>query len=437
MSRHTTQRPVRAVRRAVRLLALGALSALASGCAPGGDGRSAIQAPESYSFWPLFPAEPRVQFLTSYRFSDDVEPQRSGLEDIIYGEERRVLPINKPYGLDMYDGKIYVCDTKNAGVIILDLPAQETRLMGATGMARMQSPTDVAIAPDGMTYITDSVRGVIFVFDGQERYVTAIGREGMKPAGIDLLGDELFVSDLKGKTVEVFDRGSGEHLRSFGGPGIGEGQFTMPLGLAIGPQGTIYVSDVVHCRVQCFAPDGTFLSSFGEVGATLGRFRRPKLLDVDEDGIIYVVDSAFSNVQMFNSDNELLMFFGSAGPHPGSMHLPVGVESFDDGLELFAGYVHPAFEAQRLLLVTNQFGVNKVSVYAVGKLKEGRTVQDIARARAPMGSGTIEDEEAVRDQLLLLPEEAQEPGTEPEPDEPAPQPEPQAEEPQTPGEDEG
>ncbi|MFG0251927.1 MAG: hypothetical protein ACF8NJ_03535, partial [Phycisphaerales bacterium JB038] len=104
-----------------------ALLATLAGCAPGGDAANASRRPETYSFWPLFPAEPRIQFLTSYRFSDDVEPVRSGLEEIIYGEERRVLPINKPYGLDMRDGRIYVCDTRNRGVLVLDLRAQETR----------------------------------------------------------------------------------------------------------------------------------------------------------------------------------------------------------------------------------------------------------------------------------------------------------------------
>ena len=51
--------------------------------------------PRSYSFWPQFPAEPRIQFLVSYRFSDDIEPESSGLDNLLYGERRRVLPIAK------------------------------------------------------------------------------------------------------------------------------------------------------------------------------------------------------------------------------------------------------------------------------------------------------------------------------------------------------
>ncbi len=404
-------------------LAIAGLALLPSltGCAPGGGSSSDARRPETYSFWPLFPAEPRIQFLTSYRFSDDVEPVRSGLEDIIYGEERRVLPINKPYGLDMRDGRIYVCDTRNRGVIVLDLRTQETRLMGATGMARTQSPTDLAIAADGMIYVSDSARGAIFVFDKDERYVTAMGLENMRPTGIDVFGDEVFVCDFTAQGVHVFDRHTGEHLRTFGSPGDGEGEFVRPLGLGISATGTVYVSDVIQCRVQRFSPRGDYLGDFGEMGDVVGTFVRPKMLAVDGEGIVFVVDAGFANVQMFNSDDDLLMFFGSAGGHPGSMYLPAGVECYDGDLDLFDDYVHPAFEAQRLVLVTNQFGNNKVSVYAIGQLKEGRTVQDIATVRAEQDTGMLGEGESPRDQLLPeIPSVEEETGTEEGSEEPTP-----------------
>jgi pyruvate dehydrogenase E2 component (dihydrolipoamide acetyltransferase) len=59
-------------------------------------------------------------------------------------------------------------------------------------------------------------------------------------------------------------------------------------------------------------------------------------------------------------------------------------------LDLFQKYVHPAFEAQRLVLVTNQFGDNKVSVYAFGHLKPGKTVKDIAFSSAAVAKGVTD-----------------------------------------------
>ena len=105
---------------------------------------------------------------------------------------------------------------------------------------------------------------------------------------------------------------------------------------------------------------------------------------------MYVVDAAFDNVQMFNPDGRVLMFFGSGGGHPGSMDLPAGICINESDIELFRQYVHPAFEPHRLIVVTNQFGRHKVSVYAMGELREGATVQDLSDVLSPMRSGVHE-----------------------------------------------
>jgi len=118
-----------------------------------------------------------------------------------------------------------------------------------------------------------------------------------------------------------------------------------------------------------------------------GNFARPKHVAVDDDGTVYVVDAAFQNVQMFNDRGDLLMFFGSGGFHEGAMSLPAGIAVADGELELLEPYVHPAFEAERFVLVTNQFGLHKVAVYALGRLKQGRTIDDIAPYAAPVDAG--------------------------------------------------
>ncbi|MDY7107322.1 MAG: SMP-30/gluconolactonase/LRE family protein [Planctomycetota bacterium] len=369
-----------------------ALTVLLTGCAaPESTGR---KRPETFSFWPPFPDEPRMQFLVSYQYSDDVEPARSGIDDLIYGEERRVLPINKPYGVEMRDGRIYVCDTRNAGVIILDLRKQETRLMGTSGMGRMSSPTDVAIAPDGMIYVSDAARGAIFVFNAEERHVASFGWPDFRPTGIAVHGDELYACDFVTQQVQVLDRRAGDRRRTIGEKGDQDGQFVRPLGIDVDSDGNVYVTDVIRCRVQKFSPAGELLGAFGGIGDVLGAFVRPKHLAVDDEGVVYVVDAGFANIQMFNRDNRLLMFFGAAGTHPGAMYLPAGVCAHEGDLDLFEEYIHPAFDARRLVLVTNQFGPNKVSVYAFGRLREGHTVQDIATSRAAMESGLAEEYDA-------------------------------------------
>ncbi|MHC5005315.1 MAG: NHL repeat-containing protein, partial [Planctomycetota bacterium] len=177
-------------------------------------------------------------------------------------------------------------------------------------------------------------------------------------------------------------------------------------------EGNIYVTDVIRGRLQKFDNSGALVASVGQLADSPGNFVRPKHLSVDREGVVYVVDAAFQNVQMFTTDGDLLMYFGSPGPHPGSMSLPAGVAVYDGDLSMFEQYIHPAFEARRLILVSNQFGANKVSVYALGNLRQGRTVADIAPYAVDVDEG-LRGEEEVSEDLLQQPAgaAAEQPGT--------------------------
>lgn len=366
-------------RAVVRALLATLLAASLAGCASTPKGSA--KAPEkTYSFWPPMPDQPRVQFLRSFRFSSDVEPPQSGLDKLIFGSETRVLPISKPYGVAYWDGRIYVCDLTNPGVVILDLRQQQTRLMVARGVEQMTQPTDIAIAPDGMKYVIDRRSGRIFAFGADDRHVATFGSRDLVLAGVAVHGEELYVLDFASESILVLDRHDGTTLRSISAPDTGgeSDPFVRPVGIHVDGQGDIYVTDAIRGRLQKLDPEGELMLTIGQLVDAPGNFVRPKHVTVDDEGIIYVVDAAFQNVQMFNADGQLLLFFGGPGPHPGSMSLPAGIAVSSEGLDLFADEVHPAFEADRLVFVTNQFGLNKVSVYAVGHLKEGRTLADIA-----------------------------------------------------------
>jgi len=349
---------------------------LLGGCA-GPSEAGAGREDQGRSFWPQFPAEPRVQFLVSYRYSSDIEPPKSRFDELLYGADSDVLPINKPYGVEFWNGRIYVCDIKNPGVVVLDLAERQTRVMRTSGLGGMQQPTDVAIADDGTKYVADSVRGVVFVFDANERHVRSFGEDGLKPVGIAVHGDRLYVADFTSSRVLVMNRHDGETIGEIGEPGGEDGQFVRPLGVATDPAGDVLVSDVIKCRLQEFDPEGGLLNAVGQIGDTAGSFVRPKHLDVDENGMIYVVDASFNNVQIFDEQGRIRMFFGGGGGYPGGMDLPAGLSISETGLEYFEDYIHPAFEAERLIFVTNQFGASKVSVYAMGQLGEGYTTDDI------------------------------------------------------------
>ena len=365
------------------------LAALCIGCAQNNKPAAGPTADRSAAFWPPYPDEPRIQFLASYQTSQDVQPPKGKFEELVYGKEpEQTLTLTKPYGVRMWNGRIYVCDIRNNSVTALDLKKHQVFVLGKTLTDVLQTPTDIAIAEDGVKYVTDTGRGTVAVYDAQDRRVSTFARKDMKPVAAAVYKDELYVCDYENKNVVVFNRRTGDVKRTIGAAGGELGQFVRPLAVAVDKQGFVYVMDIMKCQLQKFDQQGKLVSAFGTNTARAGGFVRPKHIAVDSTGTIYVVDAAFQNVQLFDQMGHVLTFFGSAGAHPGAMYLPVGICIDEQDVDLFKDKIHPAFQAERLVLVTNQFGPNKVSVYAMGHLREGKTVRDIAASKGLVPTGT-------------------------------------------------
>lgn len=390
--------------RSARLLAVVMLAVVSGfGCGSSTPVKEARRAPKgSYAFWPQAPDEPRIQFIRSISSSEDVSPtQTSGLEKVVFGENAaKPNEIVKPYGVAMRDGKIYVCDIRAAAVVVFDLRKKQTRLVGTTGANRLDHPVAVAVADDGMLYVADNNRGAIVVFDAEERYSTTIGTARSRPASLATHGDRLYVADMASQVIQVFNRKTGSQEGVIGAVGDQDGQFRLPIGVATDAEGDIWVVDMMRCRVQKFDADGKFLLGVGALGDYAGSFARPKHLAVDRDGVVYVVDAAFQNVQMFDAQGRLLMAFGAAGDFPGAMNLPAGICVAEDSNDLFSEELHPGFASKRVVVVTNQFGASKVSLYAMGGRRDGYTVQDLASAAVvvKVGVGGTEGQRKLQEQ---------------------------------------
>ncbi|MEI8197328.1 MAG: hypothetical protein WCI73_15635 [Phycisphaerae bacterium] len=375
---------------------------------------------KEYMFWPPQPEIPHVQFLMSVSSSSDVTGVQKKMDELLYGKDPTGdLPFERPYGVRISDGKIYVCDATAANVSILDFRKKEVRILGRTGQMTLQKPIDIAVAPDGVKYVADTGLGSVIVFDATDHYAGRITVPDLRPVAVAVYENELYVSDLKASRVRVFDRQTGKELRTIGEQGNGKGKLGGAMGLAIDRAGNVYVNDVVGCRVQKFTHDGTFISMLGGLGDHPGSFVRPKHMAVDSAGILYVVDAAFQNVQMFDAQNQMLMFFGSAGNHPGAMDMPTGIGVTDTDLDLFAQYVHPAFELQRILVVTNNYGPVKINIYGLGQLKPGKTPDDILSGRI---KSTVGFADKPRNDIVPIPttQAASQPATTTAPNTPKP-----------------
>jgi len=319
-------------------------------------------------FFPQAPELPRIQYLTSFSGLRDVEEQ-SAFDRFVVGEKPDVK-LDKPYGVAVHDGKIYVCDT-NATVVVFDLKGKSFgTLRGAVGPGRLVQPVNIGIDADGTKYVADPVRGQVVVFDGNDEYINAFGVPGTwKPVDAAAFEGRLYVADAQNGVVEVLDAATGERVATVGDKGEPAERLSRPTNLALDRDGNLYVSDFGRFQVVEFDREGRFKATFGKLGDSLGYFARPKGIAIDREGRLYAADASFNNVQIFNNQGRLLMFFGEGGDAPGNFLLPAKVVIDYDNIEYFRQYVLPDFEVEYLVFVTSQFGHRQVSVLAYGKEK--------------------------------------------------------------------
>lgn len=358
-------------RPAARLLGAVLLALTLAGClsSPSRPSSGAADQGPAAVFYPPLPNPPRIQHLTTLAGEQDLLPSRDKFAEYIMGEEKEAGKLVQPYGSALYGGKLYVADSRAPGLAIFDLSLQRFSLFSGFGGGRMKLPVNVRIDGDGTKYVTDTGRDQILIYDRDDRYVGAFGRQGQfKPVDVAIAGDKLYVSDVKNHQIHVLDKRSGRTLFTFGKPGSEVGELFHPTNLAIGPDGDLYVVETSNYRVQRFTPDGKPVRTYGAVGSVPGSFARPKGIAIDRDGRLYVGDTAFENVQMFDASGRLLMYFGQPGEGAEGVSLPSGVTIDYDHVAAFRRFADPGFGIDYLILVASQFGPNKVDVFGFGKM---------------------------------------------------------------------
>jgi DNA-binding beta-propeller fold protein YncE len=326
---------------------------------------------EDIVVYPPLPQEPRIQYLTSISSSRDIEKEQSKFSKFLTGEDQ-ARAIIKPYGMAIGHNKIYICDMTLNGVEIIDLENQTFERFVPKGLGALQTPVNCFLdVKDSLLYIADAKRRQIIVFDTDKNYVASFGeKENFRPADVSVWGDQIWVANSRGNGLFVYDKESRELIKKFpeNYTSEDEGYLWMPLNIHIS-EDIIYVTDFGEFIVKKYSHSGEFLGSIGSYGLNMGQFTRPKGIASDRDGNTYVVDGAFENVQIFNDNAELMMFFGGIYEGPGGLWLPANVIIDYDHVDYFKQYVYSEYELDYLILVSSQFGPDKINVY--GFIKSG------------------------------------------------------------------
>jgi len=230
---------------------------------------------------------------------------------------------------------------------------------------RLMNPVNIYIDDDGTKYIADPTAGFVFVFDKNNNISAMLGKDSkINPIDVVVRGSLCYVTDFASNQIVVLDKTSGREIARLGTRSdeqrqaeplmeLTNGEFSLISDLALDQEGNIYATDKAGARITQFDRSGVFRRTIGRLGDNIDEFIRPKGIAIDNDNRIWVVDAGTEVAKIYNQQARLLLFFGLPGNEPGMMNLPTKIVLDYDNIEF-------------LVLVSNQYGPNKVSVYGFG-----------------------------------------------------------------------
>lgn len=179
----------------------------------------------------------------------------------------------------------------------------------------LRKPFAAAFDAQGRLLVTDTAAGALYRFDRTRRRAEVIGTRGAlplrNPMGIGLGPDgTIFVADIGLRKVVAFDR-AGKVKTVFGRAG----ELVNPTDAALSPDGQrLYVADSKAHRIVVFdAATAKRVTAFGSRGEGEGAFAFPTSLAFDQEGNLLVVDQINTRIQILTEEGEFVDRFGSIG----------------------------------------------------------------------------------------------------------------------------
>jgi tripartite motif-containing protein 71 len=194
------------------------------------------------------------------------------------------------------------------------------------------------LAASGSTlYIVDTGNDRVVRFQADGNNGSEIVPPGtlQNPRGVAVRGTRMLVADDQHHRVAAFDTG-GHLLASIGsGQGGGPGQLNFPYGVAIDPQGRVFVADDMNQRIVRYSTPATkyqYKARWGSYGTGPGQLAYPRGAATNTSGELFVANTGNDRVDVFDASGTLKRSFGTSGRASGQFDAPLGVAADGSGI---------------------------------------------------------------------------------------------------------
>jgi DNA-binding beta-propeller fold protein YncE len=225
---------------------------------------------------------------------------------------------------------LYVADNNNDRIAVLD--PSSLALLGSFAEGEVSEPHDVVFDAAGRLLVADTGNSRVAIFQVagvKGKFVGEISGEFSRPEGVAVHPNGwVYVTGAGSSNIVAIN--NGQLMASAGG-------LSAPHDVAVAADGSLWIADAGNDRLVRMSED---LKTLGIIKGKPFDFNGPRYLDFDSKGRLYVADKYNHQIKLVSADQKLYYTLGQdrAGKGPGLFDRPEGIVIHNDQVWLSDTY---------------------------------------------------------------------------------------------------